>query len=222
VSGAGPEAVGSDEPENIRRACLELALDHVIITSVTRDDLPDGGSEHFGRCVRALKGADSGPVVEVLTPDFGGNLSAVDNVVAERPDVFAHNLETVERLYPEVRDRADYRVSLGILRHVRVSSPDTILKSGLMVGLGETIEEVKSAIRDLSMVGCDIVTVGQYLQPSSSHVPVAEYVSPCFYESIGEFARDLGLIAVCAPKVRSSYMAKAAYEEAFLRRYRCA
>jgi lipoic acid synthetase len=205
VDGAVPEPVDSGEPARIREASVRLGLDHVILTSVTRDDLDDGGAGHFARAIGTLKEDGLEASVEVLVPDFGGDLHAVDLVAAEGPDVFAHNVETVARLYPAVRDRADYARTLGILEHVASKYEDTITKSGLMLGLGESQEEVTKTLRDLADAGCRIVTVGQYMQPSRKHLPVAEYVHPDVFGGIELFARELGLTAVCGPRVRSSY-----------------
>jgi lipoic acid synthetase len=222
VASGSPERVDEEEPEKIGQACRELGLDYVVITSVTRDDLPDAGAGHFKRCVEALKRYGPVPLVEVLTPDFRGDLAAVDLVLTGGPDVFAHNLETVERLYPRVRDGADYHVSLDILKRVRETSTRAVVKSGLILGLGETEDDVRTALSDLHGAGCDIVTLGQYMQPSESHLPVHEYVRPEVFRRLGWFARSLGLVAVCGPLVRSSYSAKPAYQEAFVRRHRCA
>jgi lipoic acid synthetase len=222
VEGAKPEPVDPDEPRRIREACVKLGLDHVILTSVTRDDLEDGGSSHFAGCVRALKRDGYRPSVEVLVPDFGGDLDAVERVVVEGPDVFGHNVETVERLYPVVRDRASYTRTLGILEHVSSNRTSSITKSGLMLGLGESPKEVKSTLRDLSGAGCRIVSVGQYMRPSKKHLPVAEYVHPDVFDEVALYARELGLTAVCGPRVRSSYQARATFHEARSRRQKCA
>jgi lipoic acid synthetase len=222
VEGRAPDPVDHDEPRRVREACLTLGLKHVILTSVTRDDLADGGAAHFVRAIRALREDSYKPSVEVLVPDFCGDLASVDLVAGEGPDVFAHNVETVERLYPRVRDRADYTRTLGILEHVSSTYAGTTTKSGLMLGLGETREEVKHTLRDLSEAGCRVVTVGQYMQPSAKHLPVKEYIHPHVFDEIALYARDLGLTAVCGPRVRSSYRAEATFHEARLRRQPCA
>jgi lipoic acid synthetase len=222
VEGLEPEAVDHDEPRRIREACLKLGMDHVILTSVTRDDLDDGGAGHFARAIRMLRGDGYRPSVEVLVPDFGGDLAAVDRVMAEGPDVFAHNIETVKSLYPAVRDRADYGRSMRVLEYVSSTYEDTITKSGLMLGLGESLEEVRKTLRDLSTSGCRMVTVGQYMQPTRKHLPVAEYIHPDVFHQIALFARELGLTAVCGPRVRSSYKAKSTFHQARLRREKCA
>jgi lipoic acid synthetase len=222
VDGEEPEAIDHDEPGRVAEACRRLGLKHVILTSVTRDDLADGGAGHFARTVEAVRREGPRPSIEVLVPDFGGDLGALAAVAAQGSEVFAHNVETVERLYPGVRDRADYRRSLGILEHVSSTYAGTITKSGLMLGLGETREEVKRTLRHLSGAGCGIVAVGQYMQPSKRHLPVEEYIRPYVFDEIALYARDLGLTAVCGPRVRSSYQAEATFHEARLRRQTCA
>jgi len=222
VTGAAPQAVDPGEPERVLEACRRLKLEHVVITSVTRDDLPDGGAGHFRRTIELLRADTGGVSVEVLVPDFDGNDRAVETVAAAGPDVFAHNLETVERLYPSARDRADYSRSLGILSRVRSGDRDVIVQSGLMLGIGETFCEVKSTMKDLARAGCEIVTVGQYMRPSRAHMPVVEYLAPAVFEDLESYARELGLVAVCGPRVRSSYKSKAAFREAKLRRRKCA
>ena len=222
VSAARPERPDAEEPERIRQACNVLGLDHVILTSVTRDDLPDGGAADFAECVRLIKETSGGPTVEVLIPDFGGDSRSVELVAAAGVDVLGHNLETVERLYPVARDRACYGRSLAVLKHVRSTFPSMIVKSGLMLGLGETIEEVKSALNDLASAGCDIVVIGQYMRPSLAHLPVQEYVDPAVFGELELYVGELGLVPVCGPRARSSYLAKAAYNAAKLRRQKCA
>jgi len=222
VTGAAPQPVDAGEPERVLEACRRLKLDHVVITSVTRDDLPDGGAGQFRRLIELLR-ADAGDVsVEVLVPDFDGNDAAVETVAAAGPDVFAHNVETVERLYPSARERADYARSLGILSRVRSGYRDVIVKSGLILGIGETLDEVKSTLKNLARAGCEIATVGQYMRPSRAHMPVVEYLEPAVFDELESYARELGLVAVCGPKVRSSYKSKAAFREAKLRRRKCA
>jgi lipoic acid synthetase len=194
----------------------------VVITSVTRDDLPDGGAAQFRRCVELLRGHPGSLSVEVLVPDFGGSPAAVETVAGAGPDVFAHNLETVERLYPSARARADYGRSLDILTRVRSGHPDVIVKSGLILGIGEALDEIKSTLKDLARAGCEVLTVGQYMRPSGAHMPVVEYLEPAVFEDLECYARELGLVAVCGPRVRSSYQSKAAFREAKLRRRKCA
>lgn len=222
VSSSLPEELNRDEPARLKEACAELGMEYVVLTSVTRDDLADGGAGHFAACVRALKQLDEPPVVEVLVPDFGGSTGSVDMVAGSGAEVFSHNIETVRRLYPEVRDRACYRLSLDILDMVSRGFPGVIVKSGLMLGLGETLEEVKETIRDISDAGCTIVTIGQYMQPSREHHVVDRYYAPEEFEELKVFAEELGLIAVSGPRVRSSYLASEAYQRASMRRQRCA
>jgi lipoyl synthase len=202
-----PEPLEDDEPERVAEAAHRLGLRHVVITSVTRDDLPDGGADHFYRCVVAVR-ARTGAAVEVLTPDFLGDWAAVDRVLEARPDVFNHNTETVPRFYKKVRGRADYRRSLDLLGHVKRRSPQTVTKSGLMLGLGETAEELLDVLADLRSVGCDMLTLGQYLAPTLKHVPVARFVPPAEFDALAVLARSLGFRHVASgPFVRSSYHA---------------
>jgi len=202
-----PEALEDDEPTRVAEAAHRLGLRHVVITSVTRDDLPDGGADHFRRCILAVR-ERTGAVVEVLTPDFLGDLSAVDRVLEAAPEVFNHNIETVPRLYKKVRGRASYQRSLDVLAHVKRRSPTTITKSGLMLGLGETTEELFDVLADLRAHDCDTLTLGQYLAPTLKHIPVARYVPPAEFEELAARARTLGFHKVVAgPFVRSSYHA---------------
>jgi lipoic acid synthetase len=202
-----PEAVSVDEPDRLAEACYRLGLRHVVITSVTRDDLPDGGADHFRQCVLAVR-ARTGATVEVLTPDFDGDPSAIDTVLASSPEVFNHNLETVARLQRHVRRKSQYSVSLRVLEHVRRARPDIATKSGLMLGLGETIEELFETLSDLRAVGCDLLTLGQYLRPSERHLPVERYLPPSEFDELGRLARKIGFREVASgPFVRSSYHA---------------
>jgi len=201
------ETVELDEPERVAEAAERLGLSHVVITSVTRDDLPDGGADHFYHCVLAVR-ERTAAAVEVLTPDFLGNNDAIDRVLESRPDVFNHNTETVPRLYHRVRRNADYQRTLDLLGRVKDRSPEIPTKSGLMLGLGETIEEVLEVCADLREVGCQMITIGQYLQPSSEHLPVERYVPPDEFDEIGRLVRRLGFGMVASgPFVRSSYHA---------------
>jgi lipoyl synthase len=202
-----PEAIALDEPDRLADACDRLGLRHVVITSVTRDDLPDGGAEQFRRCVLAVRGR-TGATIEVLTPDFDGRGDLVDVVLRARPEVYNHNLETVARLQYQVRRKSQYAVSLAVLEHVKKARPEIRTKSGLMLGLGETIEEVMETLADLRAVGCDLLTMGQYLQPSPRHLPVVRYVPPAEFDELGRLARSLGFADVASgPFVRSSYHA---------------
>ncbi len=201
------EAVELDEPQRVAEAAERLGLKHVVITSVTRDDLSDGGAEHFYQCVLAVR-KRTGAAVEVLTPDFLGDRAAVARVIEARPEVFNHNTETVPRLYDRVRRNADYQRTLDLLHQVKQSAPRMVTKSGLMLGLGETVGEVLDVFADLRSVGCDLLTLGQYLQPSPAHLPVQRYVPPEEFDAIGELARGLGFQFVASgPFVRSSYHA---------------
>jgi lipoic acid synthetase len=209
VSKGKTQAVELDEPERLAEASQRLGLKHVVITSVTRDDLPDGGAEHFYQCVQAVR-AKTGAAVEVLTPDFLGKPGAVVRVVAAAPEVFNHNTETVPRLYREVRGRkSDYRWTLALLRRVKQLDPAIKTKSGLMLGLGETRDELLETLADLRHAGCDLLTLGQYLQPSPEHLPVVRYVPPEEFDELGRLARGLGFQQVASgPFVRSSYHAR--------------
>ena len=201
------EALEHDEPERVAEAAERLGLKYVVITSVTRDDLPDGGAEHFYRCVLAVR-ERTGATIEVLTPDFLGKTAAIDRVIEARPEVFNHNTETVPRLYHRVRRNAEYQRTLDLLARVKQRAPDMKTKSGLMLGLGETIEELFDVLADLRSVGCDMLTLGQYLQPSPAHLPVERYLPPEEFDEIGARARTLGFSLVASgPFVRSSYHA---------------
>ena len=201
------EALEADEPERVAEAAERLGLMHVVITSVTRDDLPDGGAEHFYRSVLAVR-ERTGAAVEVLTPDFLGNRTAIDRVIASQPEVFNHNTETVPRLYHRVRRNADYGRTLDLLAQVKQSARGMTTKSGLMLGLGETTEELFDVLADLRSVGCDLLTLGQYLQPSPEHLPVERYLPPAEFDELGRLARHMGFAQVASgPFVRSSYHA---------------
>src|SRR5581483_5637530 len=202
-----PEVLEDDEPQRVAEASLRLGLRHVVITSVTRDDLVDGGADHFYRCILAVR-ARTGAAVEVLTPDFLGNTAAIERVLEARPEVYNHNMETVPRLYAKVRGRADYQRSLDLLAHVKRQAPAVVTKSGLMLGLGETTEELLEVLADLRGVGCDTLTLGQYLAPTLKHVPVKRYVPPAEFDKLAILARSLGFKHVASgPFVRSSYHA---------------
>lgn len=202
-----PEPLEADEPERVAEAAQRLGLKHVVITSVTRDDLPDGGADHFYRCVVAVR-QRTGAAVEVLTPDFLGDVHAIDRVIEAEPDVFNHNTETVPRFYKKVRGRADYRRSLDLLAHVKARAPHIVTKSGLMLGLGETRDELLDTLADLRGVGCDMLTLGQYLTPTLKHVPIARFLPPEEFDELAVLARSLGFKKVASgPFVRSSYHA---------------
>lgn len=196
----------SDEPRRVALALSQLGLHHTVITCVDRDDLPDGGAAHWAETIRQVKALCPTMTLEVLTGDFKGVLADVEKVLAAQPDVYAHNLETVPRLSRQVRIQASYPRSLAILRHAR--SQGAIVKTGLMLGLGETLEEVHEVLQELAELGCDIVTLGQYLRPSKGHLPVARYVSPQEFIALREEALALGIPHVeSGPLVRSSYHA---------------
>ena len=203
-----PEHVEIDEPERLAEAAARLGLKHVVITSVTRDDLPDGGAGHFAACIAAVRKRLPTAAVEVLTPDFLGNVSAIDTVIAAKPEVFNHNLETVPRLYTRVRGKADYRRSLDLLNRIKTVDPSLVTKAGLMLGIGETVEELFDVFADLRTVNCDLLTLGQYLAPTLKHIPVSRFVPPTEFDEIAVAARKLGFQNVVAgPYVRSSYHA---------------
>lgn len=209
-----PLPLDQDEPQRLARAVAELGLRHVVITSVTRDDLPDGGAAHYAGVVEALRLHCPGVRVEFLAPDFGGSQEALAMVLATAPDILAHNLETVPRLYPQVRRGADYRRSLEVLQQAKHLSPKIITKSGLMLGLGEKSPEVEEVLRDLRQVDCDMLTLGQYLSPSLHHVPVARYVNPDEFDVWRWRALALGFKSVAAGAlVRSSYKAPVYFGE---------
>jgi len=203
------------EPANVARMAAAMGLRYVVITSVNRDDLEDGGSRHFAETVREVRAALPEARVEVLTPDFCGDLDAVARVLDAGPHVFNHNMETVRRLYARVRPQADYRQSLAVLEFARRHAPGTLTKSGFMVGLGETAAEVEELLRDLRAAGAGIATIGQYLQPTRRNLPVAEFVEPRQFEAYRDYGMGLGFQAVFSgPLVRSSYMADRVSEEA--------
>jgi lipoyl synthase len=204
------------EPENVAAQAATMRLRYVVITSVNRDELPDGGSTHWALTVQAVKRALPEAQVETLTPDFNGDVEAVERVLAAGPHVYNHNMETVSRLYSRVRPQADYAQSLRVLRYAKQAHPEILTKSGLMVGLGETHEEVKALLRDLREEGqADIATIGQYLQPTRRNRKVARYVEPAEYDQWREFGESIGFRAVFAgPFVRSSYMADLVAHEA--------
>ncbi len=204
-----PQPPAADEPTRLAEAVVRLGLKHVVITSVTRDDLPDGGAEHFYQCVQAVR-QRTDAAIEVLTPDFLHDRPALDRVIAARPEVFNHNTETVPRLYRHVRGpRSDYRWTLELLRYVKQQDASIKTKSGLMLGLGETWQELLDVLVDLREHGCDFLTLGQYLQPGPGYLPVERFVPPAEFDRLGEMARQLGFSQVASgPFVRSSYHAR--------------
>lgn len=203
-----PSALDPGEPQRIAQAVEQMALRYAVVTSVTRDDLPDGGAEHFFQTIRAISDLKPACRVEVLTPDFAGQKQSVELVCSALPAVYNHNLETVQRLTPRIRSGADYNRSLQILAWAGQAHPTIRTKSGLMLGLGETDDEIIQAMQDLRAVGCDLLTIGQYLRPTADHMEVVRYVEPKTFEQYEQTARDLGFLAVAAgPFVRSSYQA---------------
>lgn len=213
VSLGKPQPPDAGEPDRVAQAVQSLGLNYAVITSVTRDDLEDGGAGHFARVIRAVRQARPKAVVEVLTPDFQAREASLATVCEARPDIFNHNLEVVGRLYGKVRPQAIYERSLGVLRAVKSMAPNLLTKSGFMLGLGETQEEVWEVFRHLKAVNCDIVTVGQYLNPRPECLPVERYASPEEFESYGVLAKEMGLSYVFSgPFVRSSYHASQIFE----------
>jgi lipoic acid synthetase len=210
VSTAKPLPLDPEEPHRVAQATTRMRLRHVVITAVARDDLSDGGAAHFKATVDAVRAANPGIVVEILVPDFNDRDDAIETVLAANPEIFNHNLETVRRLTPSVRHRATYDRSLSVLRKVKSRRGDSLYtKSGLMLGLGEKEDEVLTAMEDLRGVGCDILTLGQYLQPTMNHLPVVEFVRPEQFAAYGERARQMGFVHVASgPLVRSSYHAE--------------
>jgi len=205
--------VDGEEPRKVAEAVKILGLRYVVITSVTRDDLEDGGAVQFVRTIERIREYDSSIRIEVLTPDFLGKKDAIDAVAAAGPDVFNHNIETVPRLYKKVRPKASYQRSLDFLRYMKNQYHDIFLKSGFMVGLGETGEEVLRLLSDLHESGCDAVTIGQYLRPGKDNVPVAAYITPQVFERYEREAKRIGFRYVASgPYVRSSYMAHEGYD----------
>lgn len=197
-----------EEPENVAVAAKTLGLKHIVITSVTRDDLEDGGALHFAKTVQAVKSAMPGSTVEILIPDMGGKKQNLDRIIASEPDVINHNIETVPSLYAEVRPEANYHTSLSVLKYVKDVAPEVISKTGIMVGLGEKKEEVLSVMDDLVEIDCDIFTIGQYLRPSGKHIKVEEYISPEMFAEYKKFGEQKGIRYVASGRlVRSSYKA---------------
>ena len=203
-----PDALDVNEPVHVAEATAKLGLAHIVVTSVDRDDLADGGARHFADTIRAIRARCPATTIEVLTPDFLRKDGALKVVVEARPDVFNHNLETVPRLYPLARPGADYAHSLQLLKEFKARFPHVLTKSGLMLGLGETDEEVLQVMRDLRAHGVNMLTIGQYLQPSDGHLPVLRYAPPETFAMFGRAAQEMGFShAACGPMVRSSYFA---------------
>lgn len=207
------KAISEDEPQKVAQAVLELKLKHAVITSVTRDDLPDGGAEQFSRVIKSIRDVNPSVTIEVLIPDFKGDIEALKTVIGAKPDVINHNIETVPRLYKEVRPMAIYERSIELLSNAKKINKNIHTKSGIMLGLGERRDEVIEALKDLRGVDCNLLTMGQYLAPSKKHHPVVEYVHPDIFSEYKDIAMDMGFLYVAAaPFVRSSYHAGEAYE----------
>jgi lipoic acid synthetase len=213
-----PQAVDPTEPTRLAEAVRRLDLNHVVITSVNRDDLTDGGASQFLRCIEAVRAISPQTTIEVLIPDLCGNWEALEAILQAKPEVLNHNTETVPRLYRRVRPQGDYQRSLELLRRTHESASSIYTKSGLMVGLGETDAEIREVMEDLRAVNCDILTIGQYLQPSQKHLNVAEFVSPAQFDSWREFGESIGFLqVVSSPLTRSSYHAEQVRE--LMKRY---
>jgi lipoic acid synthetase len=205
VFSGDPLPVNSIEPEEVAKTALAMGLDHVVITSVTRDDLEDGGAKQFALTINAVRKISSDISVEILTPD----LDPQEILKSGKPDIYNHNIETVPRLYPEVRPQADYNKSLKLIETVKKQAPEVISKSGIMVGLGERFEEVVNVMSDLRTVGCDAITIGQYLQPSKNHLPVEKFIYPEVFDQYKEIGNEIGFkYTTSGPFVRSSYNAE--------------
>lgn len=214
VEGGGPTHLDANEPNRIAEATAELELKHVVITSVTRDDLPDGGAEHFAQTINAVRQICPDTSVEVLVPDFAGSAESLKTVVKAKPDVFNHNVETVPRLYKEIRPGADYKRSLEIIKTVKELDQSMITKSGVMVGLGETREELLDTMNDLHQANCDFLTLGQYLRPSEDHAPVMKFATPDEFSELEKIGKEMGFKAIAsAPFVRSSYKSAEFFEQ---------
>lgn len=216
ISSARPEPLDLDEPRHVAEAVKELGLKFAVITSVTRDDLPDGGAEHFKKCIEEIRKI-SDAKIEILTPDFKGNKEALNIIIKSNPDVFNHNIETVRSVFKKARPQGNYETSLEVLRYVKKNS-DIVTKSGLMIGLGEEINDIEKTLVDLKEAGVDIITIGQYIQPSKQHLEVAKYYSLEEFEELKILARKIGIRNYqIGPLVRSSYHAFSSFESASLK-----
>lgn len=212
ISCQKPEPLDVDEPKHIAKAVKDLGLKHAVITSVTRDDLPDGGAEHFAKCIEEIRKISPDTKIEILTPDFKGNIESLNTIIKAHPDVFNHNIEAVRGIFKTVRPQGNYDVSLSVLKYIKENS-DIKTKSGLIIGLGENFEQIKETFEDLYNVGCDILTVGQYIQPSKEHYPVGKYYKPEEYEELKKLATSVGIKhSQIGPLVRSSYNAASLME----------
>ncbi len=202
-----PEPLDLNEPFHVAEAVKDLGLKYAVITSVTRDDLPDGGAEHFANCIYEIRKMSSDVKIEILTPDFKGNKDSLNTIIKANPNVFNHNIETVRNVFKTARPQGDYDCSLNVLKYIKDNS-DILTKSGLMIGLGETFEDIEETLVDLKNVGCDILTIGQYIQPSKAHLEVSKYYTPEEYENLKQLAKKVGIKHYqIGPLVRSSYRA---------------
>ena len=207
ISCAKPEPIDLEEPKHVAEAVQALGLKYAVITSVTRDDLPDGGAEHFANCIYEIRKLCPDTKIEVLTPDFKGNKESLDKIIKAHPDVFNHNIEAVKDIFKTVRPQGDYDCSINVLKYIKENS-DIKTKSGLIIGLGETFEQIEQTLTDLKSAGCDIVTIGQYIQPSKQHFEVAKYYIPEEYDELKSLAKKAGIRNFqIGPLVRSSYRA---------------
>lgn len=207
IACAKPKPLDPQEPKHVAEAVQALGLKYAVITSVTRDDLPDGGAEHFANCIYEIRKICPDTKIEILTPDFKGNKNSLDLIIKAHPDVFNHNIEAVRDIFKAVRPQGDYNCSLEVLKYVKENS-DILTKSGLIIGLGETFEQIEQTLVDLKNVGCDIVTIGQYIQPSKQHLEVAKYYTPQEYDELKALAKKAGIKNYqIGPLVRSSYRA---------------
>ena len=207
ISCARPEPLDLNEPFHVAEAVKDLGLKYAVITSVTRDDLSDGGAEHFANCIYEIRKISPDVKIEILTPDFKGNKDSLNTIIKARPNVFNHNIETVRNVFKTARPQGDYDCSLEVLKYIKDNS-DIITKSGLMIGLGETFEDIEQTLVDLKNVGCDILTIGQYIQPSKAHLEVSKYYTPEEYENLKQLAKKVGIKHYqIGPLVRSSYRA---------------
>lgn len=212
ISPAKPLPLDEKEPENVANAVIEMGLKYVVITSVTRDDLEDGGALHFKKTINEIRKKDSSIKIEILTPDFKGNKNALNTIIKANPDVFNHNMETVPSLYKTARPQANYRQSLDVLSYIKENAPHILTKTGIMTGLGETKEEIRETIQDIKSANVDILTIGQYIRPSKEHLPVSKYYEEKEFIELEEIALEEGLGAcVSAPLARSSYKAAETY-----------
>lgn len=201
-----PSEADLNEPQRIARIIKKLNLNYVVVTSVTRDDLPDGGADIFAQIIQAIKNLSPRTKIEILIPDFKGNRDSLKRVIDAKPYLLAHNLETVERLFPVVRPQGDYKRSLSLSKEAKEMNPRLLTKSGIMVGMGERKEEITGTMKDLREVGCDIFTIGQYLQPSLNHLPISKYYTPEEFKEFQRIGEGLGFLHIeSGPLVRSSY-----------------